>query len=251
MNTNLSGKLALVTGAETGLGANIALRLAQDGADVIVHYVFNRENAQEIARRIQKMGRQAYLVQADFCSAEETRAMFREIEGISPVDILVNNAGALFQRATFLDLCKESDQLWEKSFQVNYMGVVRTMRELVPGMCQRGWGRVVNISSVSCRIRALPGATIHYSPMKSAVETLTIHVSAEVAQFGVTCNCVGPGNMVTPLTQNAPLPNPHVLELYHAKRNAAPDEVASAVEYLVSPDAGFITGEVYYVSGGR
>lgn len=251
MNTNLSGKLALITGAEAGLGRQIALRLANDGADIILHYVFDQHAAEETAREINEMGRQAYLIRADFFNINEIDAMFQQIHRIGTTDILINNAGALFQRLSFLEEDSKKDELWEKSFQINYMSVVRTMRELIPPMCQQGWGRVINISSVSCRIRTRTGATVHYSPMKSAVETLTVHVSDEVAQYGVTCNCVGPGNMKTKLVSEAPLPDPDILRLYHTRRGGTSEEVAATVEYLASPDASFVTGEVFYTSGGR
>ena len=251
MNTDLAGKLALVTGAETGLGEQIALRLAKDGADVIIHYLFNQTRAEQVAQQIRNMGRKAELVRADFTEPKEIAGMFCRIQEIGPVDILVNNAGALFQRLSFLDQAAQTDALWEKSFQVNYMSVVRTMREFIPQMCQKGWGRIVNISSVSCRIRSSFGATVHYSPMKSAVETLTVHVSGEVARYEDTCNGVAPGNMHTPLVKQAPLPDESVMRLYHLQRSADPSEVAATVEYLVSPDASYVTGEIFYTSGGR
>lgn len=251
MNTNLHGKLAFITGAEGGLGEKIAIRLAEDGADIIIHYVANRESAEGVAEKVRTIGQKAYVVKADFTSAEEVAAMIAEVKEIGPVDILVNNAGFLGKRVKLLDEDAYDEALWKKSFEINFMSVVRTMQAFSLDMCQKGWGRIINISSVSCRIRANIGATIHYTPMKSAVESLTLHSSYELAPYGVTCNCVGPGNMRTPMVKNAPLPDPRTLELYHVRRNADPDEIASAVEYLASPDAGFITGEVYFVTGGR
>lgn len=250
MNLDLHGKLALVTGSEGGLGEKIALRLAGDGADIVVHYIASQEKAEKVAQKIREMGVKAYVVKADFSSADDMGKMFQKIHEIGTLDILVNNAGIL-KRMKLLDTEAADESFWEKSFQINYMSVVRTMREFLPEMCKKGWGRVINISSISCRIRSSLGATVSYTPMKSAVEALTIHVSDEVAQFGVTCNCVGPGNMRTPMVANAPLPNPKTLELYHTRRNADPDEIAATVEYLASPDASFVTGEVYYTAGGR
>lgn len=251
MNTNLNGKLAFVTGAETGLGEQIALRLANNGADIIIQYLFDSRRAEQVAQKIRDMGHTAHLIRADFSSAEAVSNMLHTVKKLGHIDVLVNNAGALLQRLHFLDQDALNDALWERSFQINYMSVVRTMREFIPDMCEKGWGRIINISSVSCRIRSRFGATVHYSPMKSAVETLTVHVSGEIAKFGVTCNCVAPGNMRTPLVDHAPLPDKNVLNLYHVQRNASPNEVAATVEYLASPDASFITGEVIYTSGGR
>ncbi len=251
MNTNLRGKLAFVSGAESGLGEKIALRLAGDGADIIIHYVISRENAESVAERVRAMGVAAHIVKADFTSAEETAAMVTAVKEIGTVDILINNAGFLGKRMKLLDGDARDEALWKKSFDINFMSVVRTMQAFIPAMCEKGWGRVINISSISCRIRTNIGATIHYTPMKSAVESLTLHASYEAAPYGVTCNCVGPGNMRTPMVKNAPLPDIETLKLYHTKRNADPDEIASAVEYLASPDAGFVTGEVCYAAGGR
>lgn len=250
MNLDLSGKLALVTGSEGGLGEKIAIRLARNGANVIVHYVLSREKAEAVARELTSYGVQAYLVHGDFSTAEGVAEMMRQTREIGDPDILINNAGIL-KRMKLLSAEAGEEEVWEKSFQVNYMSVVRTMREFLPYMCKAGWGRVVNISSVSCRIRSSLGATVAYTPMKSAVEALTVHVSDEVAQYGVTCNCVGPGNMRTPMVANAPLPDPRTLELYHTRRNADPDEIAATVEYLASPDASFVTGEIFYTAGGR
>jgi len=251
MDLDLKGKLALITGAERGLGEKISLRLAGDGADVIIHYVFDEAAAERVAAKAREKGVNAYVIRADFTVPEDMKTFFEKVRSIGSPDILINNAGFLSRRLRFYSEDNSSDDIYYKSFEINYMAVVRTMREFIPGMVSKGWGRIVNISSVTCRMRTSTGATVHYSPMKSAVETLTRHISDEVAQYGVTCNCVGPGNMRTDMVADAPLPNPKILELYHTRRNADPDEIAATVEFLAAPDAGVTTGEVFYTSGGR
>lgn len=244
----LDGKSALVTGAGRGIGRAIALALARDGAAVAVADI-NVENAQRVRTEIEALRGKAVALRVDLTRRAEVEAMARRaVEELGRVDVLVNNAG--WDR---LQPFLESDEdTWEKIIALNFKAVLYTCKAVLPGMVERGAGKVVNVGSDAGRGGSFGQAV--YSGTKGAVIAFSKTLARELARYRINVNVVCPGLTETPLLQDCREQMPKVMEAVTRAipwgRVGTPEEVAEAVAFLASPAADYITGQTLSVSGG-
>ncbi|WP_114591261.1 SDR family NAD(P)-dependent oxidoreductase [Euzebya pacifica] len=244
----LDGKVAFVTGAGRGIGEAIAMRLAQDGATVYAADM-DEATAKQTAKHILADGLKAKAVTLDVTDLEAVKdaiATVAEAEG--GLDVLVNNAG-WDQLEPFV---RSEPATWQKVIAINYLGVIHTTHSALPGMLERGSGRIVNVGSDAGRVGSKGEAV--YSGAKGAVIAFSKTVAREVARDGVGVNVVCPGPTETPLVMEQVADNERLLKALERSiplgRMGRPEEVAHAVAFLASEEAGFITGQTLSVSGG-
>jgi 2-hydroxycyclohexanecarboxyl-CoA dehydrogenase len=243
----LEGRTALVTGGASGIGAATCRRLAAEGARVAVCDV-NLEAARAVADEIDG---QAFGM--DVTDADSVRDGVSAAESaLGPAGLLVNNAGTdefgFFQNT--------DEDLWRRVLDVNLLGVMRTTRELLPRMGERGGGRIVNVASEAGRVGSNGSAA--YSAAKGGVIAFSKAIAREAARFGVLCNAVAPGPIDTPLLHRAPQElgdlGQKVVDVMVGstalRRMGQPDEVAAVIAFLCSDDASYVTGQALGVSGG-
>jgi 3-oxoacyl-[acyl-carrier protein] reductase len=241
--TRPEGATALVTGASKGIGAAIALALAEDGWSVGVNYRSDREGAERTVKAIEEAGGRALAVEGDISDANGVAdELFSSLESeLGPVLALVNNAGIT---ADGLAIQMEDDD-WNRVIDTNLTAAFRMTRRAMRPMIKARYGRIVNIASV-VGPRANAGQA-NYAAAKAGLIGLTKTVAAEVARRGVTVNAVAPGFISTDMTEDIP---DAVLDAVPAKRVGTPEEVAAAVRFLASDDAGYVTGSTLFVDGG-
>lgn len=249
----LAGHVALVTGASRGLGRAIALELARQGAAVCVNYVSRREQAESLLDEIAKEGGRGIAVRADIGSPTEVTSMVeRVVAELGPVSILVNNAGTVF-RAT-LETFDPAGM--ERMRRTNVDGLIHVTRAVVPGMRERRYGRIVNLSSIAAHGTTLPDTTF-YAATKAAVVTLTRRFALELGPFGITVNAVAPGFILTDMVKQGRTEQQYeslfesIASRSMTGRLGEPEDIAHVVGFLVSPRSGFITAQTLTVDGGR
>jgi 3-oxoacyl-[acyl-carrier protein] reductase/2-hydroxycyclohexanecarboxyl-CoA dehydrogenase len=240
----LDGKRAVVTGAGRGIGRAIALKLAEEGADVVLGDV-NRENAERVAEEIRALGRRAVAVVADVSKPEEAQGLIdaarHELGGL---EVLVNVAGinrdAMLHKMTL-------DQ-WNLVLSVNLTGTFNTTQAAAIHMREAGYGRIVNIASMSWLGNV---GQANYAASKAGVVGLSKTAARELAKKGVTVNVICPGFIDTDMTRGVPEKVWQLMvDKIPAGRVGDPGEVANVVAFLASEEAGYVTGEVINVSGG-
>jgi 2-hydroxycyclohexanecarboxyl-CoA dehydrogenase len=241
----LSGKVAVVTGAGSGIGRGIAERFARDGAAVAV-WDLNGAAAQETAARITAAGGKAFAYEADCANAAAIKAATEATRAaLGDIQILVNNAGM----APFTPYLDIDDALWDKVIAVNLKGPHLCIREMLPAMLAAGWGRVINITSSSTQSGS--PAQGHYVASKGGLLGLTKALALEFAASGVTFNMVPPGFIDTPMLRASPVDVDAFAAMTPMKRPGTVAEMGAACAYLASDDAGYITGQTISVNGGR
>jgi 3-oxoacyl-[acyl-carrier protein] reductase len=241
---DLSRRVALVTGGGQGVGAEVARTLARQGAAVAVNDLF-AARAQKVADEIAASGGRPYAVMADITDADAVGAMVTSIEShLGPVDILVNNAGIPADGFVLKQFREMTADEWEPFLRLNLYGTLHCTRAVVDGMCERGWGRVVTVSSEAARSGSGLGISV-YGAAKAAAVGLSRHLAVELGPFGVTVNCVSLG-----IIERADDGGRGMAKGYPTRRLGRPADVAGAVAYLASDEAAWVTGQTLPVNGG-
>jgi 3-oxoacyl-[acyl-carrier protein] reductase len=243
---DLSGKAAVVTGGSRGIGKAIALRLAQQGADICFSYRGNAEAAAATQHEIEALGRRCVAVQADVTAPEAAEALVKAaLDAFGKVDILINNAG--ITRDDLIMRMKPQD--WRDVLETNLFGAFWTLKAVTRPMLRAKSGRIINITSVSGQAGQMGQA--NYSSAKAGLIGLTKASARELGSRGITVNAVAPGFVLTELTQGlADEWKQRINEQTPLGRFGTVEEVAYAVAFLASDEAAYITGQVLAVDGG-
>lgn len=250
----LEGKSAIVTGSSSGIGRAAALALANAGADVVVNGNSKMEAAEEVAHEIEQLGRKSLAVQADVSNAEDVdQLVTHAVETLGKVDILFANAG-VFHMASIED---HSPDIWLQTLNVNLTGQFLTCQRVIPEMKKLGKGKIVNGGSIFGH-QGVPGC-IAYGVSKMGVHGMTRCLAVELAPHKINVNAVAPGATMTAMTDgffvamgdgDREAGIQEVTKAYPIGRLGQPDDIASAVVYLASDAADFITGQIMFVDGG-
>ncbi len=244
---DLSHHVAIVTGAGRGIGRVVALQLAAGGAAVAVNYRTSAVPAEEVAEQIRAKGGRAVALQADVTDeAQVSRLVEATLAEFGHVDILVNNAGYSRPRSTEETPLEE----WEQVLRTNLTSAFLCTRAVLPSMRARGWGRIVNMSSIAGRTGGIVAP--HYAAAKGALLSLTRFWGRELAKAGICVNCVAPNTVDTDMLRSFASPElvGRMIAASPMGRLCRPEEVAAAVIYLCSEEASFVTGECLGVTGG-
>lgn len=244
---NFSGKVVLVTGSSRGIGRATALKLASLGADVVVNGT-KLDAVKTVSKEIESMGRKSIAVAADVSNHRHVGSMINSvIKKFGKIDILVNNAGIVNQ-GPFLGL---EEREWDRLISVDLKGVFLCSKEAAEFMTKQKSGRIVNIASIA-GLMAFQGLA-HYCSAKAAVINFTKEIALELAPFGINVNAVAPGAIETDMTKSIkddPATLRAMLSRIPMGRLGKPEEIASAVAFLASDEASYITGATLVVDGG-
>ena len=240
MKNELTGKIALVTGSSRGIGRSAAVALAQAGADVAVNDKRREAEAQAVCAEVETLGRRALAIRADVSKADEVARLVETVKkGLGGVDILVNNAG--ISRPQPLSEITEQD--WDDILSVNLKSMFLVTQAVLPGMRQRKWGRIINLSSVAAQLGGVIGP--HYAASKAGAIGLTHSYAALLAKEGITANAIAPAMIETEMITSNPKAHPDLVPM---GRFGTVEEVADVVVMLASN--GYITGQTISVNGG-
>ena len=250
MSQELLNKIALVTGASSGIGRAAARELAQQGADVAVHYNRNEAGARECVAEIEALGRRASAVQGNLVERAAARAVVdAALAHFGRIDLLVNNAGDLIRRK---GLGEMTEELWREVIDLNLSSVFFVTQAVAPGMIERGSGAIVNVTSISAHNGGGPGA-LAYAAAKGGLVSLTKAIAKELAPKRIRVNGVAPG-LIGETGFHDRLTPPAVFEAVEKAiplgRAGTPAEVGRVIAFLCGPGAAYLTGETIEVNGG-
>lgn len=248
MTKKFAGKVAVVTGASKGIGAAIALQLAEEGATVVVNYSSDKEGAARVVTTIKENGGKALAVQANLTKQADIHHLFNEAKkAFGPLDILVNNAGIY----ELLPLEEVTEEHFHKQFNLNVLGLILATREAMQHFHGNG-GSIINISSLAATLT--PPNSVVYSATKAAVNAITKTLAKELAPRKIRVNCINPGmieteGLVTSGLDSGEMRN-WIETITPLARIGTVTDIAPVVSFLASKDASYITGETIYVAGG-
>lgn len=246
----LAGKVALITGSDSGIGQATAIAFAEEGADVVVHYLHDAEGADKTRTAVTAAGRRAIVVRADVSDENDVSTLFDEaVAAFGRVDILVNNAGV---DASGKPVAELSTDVWDRAIKTNVYGYFFCCRRYVQlRLAAGGGGKIINVSSVHADNPNPGGAD--YDCSKGAIRMLTRTLALELAEHKINVNSLAPGMVLTPFNQAA-IDDPKLLEeqvqSIPLKRAAEPTEIAKLAVFLASEDADYVTGASYVMDGG-
>jgi 3-oxoacyl-[acyl-carrier protein] reductase len=246
---DLNGKVALVTGASSGIGRAAAEALAANGARVAINFHRNEAGAEAARAEIVSGGGSAIIVQADVTRASDVESLVeRTVTEFGPIDILVNNAGSLVERLKILELTEER---WDEVIDLNLKSAFLCSRSVAGSMMERKAGAIINVSSIAGRNGGALGS-IHYSAAKGGLITFTKGLAKELAPFGVRVNAISPGVIDTPYHEQ--FSSPEMMKTYAGMiplgRVGTPAEVAKVICFLASDAASYLAGETIEINGG-
>jgi len=243
---NLEGKAVLVTGASRGIGREIALELARQGANVAVNYSGSEAKANEVVDEIKALGRKAFAVKCDVSNAEEVAEMVKgTIDNFGKLDILVNNAG--ITKDNLLMRMKEEE--WDDVININLKGVFLCTKAVTRQMMKQRVGRIINIASV-VGVSGNPGQA-NYVAAKAGVIGLTKTTAKELASRNITVNAIAPGFITTDMTDKLPEEvTAELLKQIPLARLGEPKDIAKITAFIASDDSAYITGQTLNVNGG-
>lgn len=249
----LKDKVALVTGASSGIGQAVAIELAKNGADIVINYCRSSEGAKKTSEEIKQIGSRFLLVRADVTKDNQIKAMVKQtIDEFGKIDILVNNAGTIYP----VNFLKITETDWDFIQNVDVRGLAMCTKNIAPYMIKRKYGKIINISSDVSFGVYLPGFA-SYSAAKAAVNNFTKYSARELGKFGINVNAVAPGEIITALTYKDQKREDVERKLKDSKKNTMlkklgnVNDVANLVLFLASDESSFITGEIISVDGGR
>lgn len=242
---SLNGKIAVVTGAGSGIGRACAVQLAKDGAAVAV-WDLNGDGAQVTVDQIIGNGGKAIAMVVDCASSTAINDAVAKVHAeLGPITVLVNNAG-ITGFSLIMDI---ADEAWDRMIAVNLKGPFLCAKAVLPDMRAAGWGRIVNISSSSVQTGA--PAMAHYVASKGGVVGFTRALATELAAENITVNHVPPGFVATPMLESSPVDVEAYAQTMPMKRPGRPEDIAWAVSYFASEEANYVTGQTIGVNGGR
>ena len=250
MAGRLTGKVALITGSDSGIGQATAVEFATEGADVVVHYFDDAEGAARTSSAIEAHGRRALVTQADVSDEDQVAAMFdAAVAEFGSLDILVNNAGV---DASGKPVAELDTATWDRAIRTNLYGAFFCARRFIQlRLAAGGHGKIINVSSVHADNPNAGGSD--YDCSKGAIRMLTRTLALELAPHKINVNSLAPGMVLTPFNQAA-IDDPKVLEEQVQsipwKRAAQPEEIAKVAVFLASSDADYVTGASYVIDGG-
>lgn len=237
---DITGKVALVTGGNRGIGRAVGVALARAGVDVGFCYLSRQDEAVETERAIESIGRRAVSVRADVSATRDVARLVADVErALGPIDIVVNNAGLIRPQP----LAEITERDWDEIVDINLKSAFLVTQAVVGGMRERRWGRIINLSSVAAQLGGVVGP--HYAAAKAGMLGLTHSYATLLAKEGVTANAIAPALIATEMVSSNPRARPDLLPV---GRFGAVEEVAGIAVLLARN--GYITGQTYNVNGG-
>ncbi len=246
----LEGKVALITGSDSGIGQATAMEFAKEGADVVVNYLHDADGAEKTGEAVETEGRRAVVIHADIRDEKQVESMFDQaLESFDTLDILMNNAGV---DASGTKVAEMSTEVWENALRTNVHGPFFCCRRFIQLRARAGGsGKIINVTSVHEDVPNAGGAD--YDCSKGAIRMLTRTLALELAPLQINVNSLAPGMVLTPFNQPA-IDDPKLLEEQVQsipwKRAAQPSEIARLAVFLASSDADYVTGATYVMDGG-
>jgi len=247
---DLSTKIALVTGASSGIGAASAKALANLGADVAFTYHHNQTGAEKVRDEIASLGRKAVAIQADVRDGDQIIALISRVnDELGPIDILVNNAGSLVERKKNVEMTQD---LWDDVINLNLTSAMLCVKAVAPSMVERKSGTIINVVSIAAHNGGGPGAGA-YSAAKAGLIALTKSQARALAPHGVRVNAISPGTIDTPFHEVFSTPEliKAVVATIPMGRLGTPEDCAKVVAFLASDAASYVVGETIEVNGGQ
>ena len=246
-----TGRVALVTGSSGDIGAGIATALADNGADIVVHYVASKSRAEAVASDIRDRGRRAIALGADLRDPKAVTTMIENASReLGPIDIVINNAGVRRKTGDHKYILEVTDEEWDVELDSHLKAAFLVCKAALPSMIERRWGRIINISSVVAKSGGV-GASVHYPAAKGGIISFTKALATQIAKNGITANVLSPGIIDTERVRwRSPAQMQEHIDKIPVGRLGQVAEIAAAAVYLSSEPAAYVTGATLEINGG-